>query len=168
MWSKYLIQASDDSRISWNFLLVSSFCHLSQIDVHSLLTFEASRSTFLHCGNFPATKLRPCLQPLAVISDVWKHGAFKISEAAFIRRIISKSGHMCYPHRQRIVPFKKVVQARALPEPGMPEKCGSYHGSTKCGKIVSSAQKRAQTGVNKNATSLKFHFTLLDRLLRST
>ena len=58
----------------------------------------------LPCGDVLATKLGPYLQPFAVIADVRMHGAFKISEAALIRRIMSKSGLVCLPHWQSIVP----------------------------------------------------------------
>ena len=67
---------------------------------------EAPRSASFALWWCSCHKLGLCLQPLAVIADVRKHGAFRNFRAALIRRIISRSGLMCFPHRQRKVPLK--------------------------------------------------------------
>ena len=90
--SKYLTQASDQSMASWDFLYVSSFCHLSQIDVNTLLPFVALRNASSALWRCSCHKLGPCLQPFAEIANVRKHGAFRISKAALLRRIISVFG----------------------------------------------------------------------------
>ena len=78
-------------------MLVSSLCHRSQIDVFCLLFFEQPRRASFVLWWCSCQNLSPCVDRRR------KHGAFRTSKAALIRRIISRSG----PHRQRIVPLKR-------------------------------------------------------------
>ena len=98
IWSKYPTQASDQLMACWDSLKVSSLCHRSQIDANCLLFFEPPRSASFALWWCSCHKLRPCLYPLALIEDVRKHGAFRTSKAALIRRIISRSGLMWNRH----------------------------------------------------------------------